>query len=56
METKRFFTVEARHPNIRETIERKVFSAKKEALKLTGQIPKCWSSKGYDSAKEKKRW
>ena len=38
MELKKFFIVEGRHPNIGTTVEIKVFSTKKEALKYARQL------------------
>jgi len=40
MELKKFFIVEARHPNSGKTIEIKVFSAKTESLKYARQLAK----------------
>jgi hypothetical protein len=38
MELKKFFIVEARHPNVGTTIELKVFSTKKEALRCARHL------------------
>jgi len=40
MELKKFFIVEARHPNMGNTIEIKVFSTKTESLKYARQLAK----------------
>jgi len=40
MEIKRFFIVEARHPNTGQTIERKVFSAKEGAFMYARHLAK----------------
>jgi len=40
MELKKFFIVEARHPNTGKTTEIKVFSTKTEALKDARQLAK----------------